>query len=369
MNNTKNNHYVPKFYLKEFCDTDNKIWKLDKSNNVIYHPASLNSECSKKNLYTIKNKITQNDIAIISKVFELDKRQIYAETLNYLVVFLNDEIGNLFSIKYQKNKIYEELINNSLNQGLNNSGISRTQEILISELFEQKFIPIYRQILEKNSIDFIKQEISSSLLMYTCKNLTKFVYLYLQRKMEELVNTKVPEELKKIKLDTNIYFDFVLYFIFQELRTNNVLTEIQKAPALSELKKYIDVNNENISFLGILMLLLLIIEKFFFKNTPFKFILFKNSTELEYVTSDAPCVNIYSLFVKGRLLQDDEVEFFLPLSPKLALLMTDKICYNSNNIVISDEKNIDIFNKTIINSAQRYIYSNSKDTLRRYLSN
>ena len=184
MSNTKKNHYVPRFYLKKFCDTDNRIWKLDKTNNNIYHPETLNSECSKKNLYTIKNKISEQEIDIIIKVFNLNENKIILETLMHLVYFLNDEIGNLFSVIYSKDRKIEKQINNALNKGLNNNDISRTQEILITELFEQRFIPIYEQIIQTNSIDFIEQKYDEeTLAFYSCTNLTKICVYILAKKI------------------------------------------------------------------------------------------------------------------------------------------------------------------------------------------
>lgn len=370
MSNTKKNHYVPKFYLKKFCDADNSIWKLDKTNNNIYHPEMLNSECSKKNLYTIKNKISEQEIDIIIKVFNLNENKTILETLMHLVYFLNDEIGNLFSVKYSKDRKIEKQINNALNKGLNNNDISRTQEILITELFEQRFIPIYEQIIQTNSIDFIEQKYGEeSLTFYSCTNLTKFVYIYLQRKLEGIANTKIPKDMQAITITDNIFYNFILFILLQEVRTYNVIKQLQEAPALSKLKQYININNENFSFLSMIVILLLFTEKMFFKNTAFKFILLKNETGIDFITSDCPCVNIYSSFIKDRLLQEYEIEFLFPLSPKLSILITDKTCYTTNNIVIKKEKDIDIYNKTIINTAHRYIYSNSNNVLKRYVLN
>lgn len=49
--------------------------------------------------------------------------------------------------------------------------------------------------------------------------------------------------------------------------------------------------------------------------------------------------------------------------------MTDKSCYTSNNIIITKEKDIDMYNKTIIKAAKRYVYANSHDLLKKYTDN
>ena len=114
-------------------------------------------------------------------------------------------------------------------------------------------------------------------------------------------------------------------------------------------------------------LLLLFTEKLFYNDTAFKFILLKNETNVGFITSDYSCINIYSSFIKDRFLQEREIEFLFPLSPKLSILVTDKTCYTTNNISIVQEKDIDIYNKTILDMAHRYIYSNSKNILKRYV--
>lgn len=368
MNNTKNNHYVPKFYLKKFLDTDQKIWKLDKTNSKIYHPNNLKTECSSKNLYTVKNKITSTEVDIIIRLFELDKKEMHRKTLKHLTIFLNDEIAKLLKVEYPIDKNIEKILNDSLNRDLNNSTISRTQEILITELFENKFIPIYEQILNTSSINFINQKINDSIALYACTNITKFVYKYLERKCEQLINSKFPNG-SAFTVKTNIYFDLILYFFFQELRTEDVVKKLKESLVASKLQEHININSENFSFLTILMLLIRMSEKIFFINSPFKFVLIKNNTNLKFITSDCPCVNIYSSFIEDRLLQEHEIEFLFPLSPNISLLMTDKICYTSDNIIITKEKDIDIYNKTIIKTAKRYVYANSQNLLKRYVDN
>ena len=368
MNNTKNNHYVPRFYLKNFLGTDQKIWKLDKTNSKIYHPNNLKTECSTKNLYTVKTKITKSEVDIIVKLFNLDKKEMHRKTLNHLVIFLNDEIGKMIEIKYSTDRNIEKFINDSLSRNLNNNNISRTQEILITELFENKFIPVYEQILNTKSIDFLNQKITDSIALYACSNITMFVYKYLAKKCEQLTNTNLPT-IPELQLEKNIYFDLILYFFLQDLRTDSVIKQIRESLALSKLKEHIDINNENFSFLTISMMLILMAEKIFYVNSPFKFVLIKNNTNLKFVTSDCPCVNIYSSFIEDRLLQEHEIEFLYPLSPNLSLLMTDKTCYTSNNILIAKEKDIDMYNKTIVKTAKRYIYADSYDLLKKYADN
>ena len=368
MSNTKNNHYVPKFYLKNFFDSNKCIWKLDKKNNEIYSVNNLNSECSKKNLYTVKQKISPEDIKIALMVFKMENREMYVKTINYLSIFLNDEIGNLFLIKYPKNKEIEFALNNSINKYLNNSDLSRTQEILFTEFYEKRFIETYNKIIETSSIDFLRQKIEENISVYTCANITNFVYSYLNHKLNKIAQQKELSEFKPIKLEQHQYYDFILYFLMQSLRTERFLNEIQGTPQKSKLDKHVNINNRNFAFLCMNIMLIILVKCLFYPKSPFRFILIKNKSNTDFITSDCPCSNIYASFRTEKLLLEHEIEFLYPLSPKLALLMTYRECYISNNIVVNKDKDIDIYNKTILKNANRFIYANSEDLLKKYQS-
>ena len=59
MNNTKNNHFVPQGYLKNFLNDNLSLYKYDLNNSLkSYEVTNLKKECSCKNLYSTKQKIT-----------------------------------------------------------------------------------------------------------------------------------------------------------------------------------------------------------------------------------------------------------------------------------------------------------------------
>ena len=69
MNNTANNHFVPQGYLKKFFDENHCIYKCDLENSSkIYEVTDIKKECCKRNLYTVKNKITYNEIEYFCQI-------------------------------------------------------------------------------------------------------------------------------------------------------------------------------------------------------------------------------------------------------------------------------------------------------------
>ncbi|MCT7643862.1 DUF4238 domain-containing protein [Aliarcobacter butzleri] len=89
-----------------------------------------------------------------------------------------------------------------------------------------------------------------------------------------------------------------------------------------------------------------------------------NNTNLEFITGDQPVLNTYGVYKDGEL-KDDEFELYYPISPKLAVLISDK---NINNKVIniSDENKINEYNKFIVHSSYEQIFATNEETLLLY---
>lgn len=69
MNNTKNNHFVPQGYLKNFLNDKLSLYKYDLDNSLkSYEITNLKKECSCKNLYSTKQKITYEEIRFTCKL-------------------------------------------------------------------------------------------------------------------------------------------------------------------------------------------------------------------------------------------------------------------------------------------------------------
>ena len=84
------------------------------------------------------------------------------------------------------------------------------------------------------------------------------------------------------------------------------------------------------------------------------FILLRNNTEIDFMTSDQP---IYNHSIKfDNLGTSDQMELFYPITPKLALLISNKKIGNFN-VSINLIKH---YNNTIIREAEEFIFSTNK---------
>ena len=72
MSETKKNHFVPKFYLKKFLNENEKIFVYDKKIKKTSNYSSLKSIGMRENLYTVRCKISHDDILFYKKVVKPD---------------------------------------------------------------------------------------------------------------------------------------------------------------------------------------------------------------------------------------------------------------------------------------------------------
>jgi hypothetical protein len=377
LNNTKDNHYVPKFYLKTFLDTNNHIHFFDKQTKKIYSTKDLRSIAFKKNLYTIQNKINKADIYLFCKLFEIsidiDIQKIFMNTLQS---FLNDEFTNLFTITH-KNKNIERKINTTLSKMIDEPEISRNQELLFT-LYENDVRCAHNYIISHDKM-LLSKESKDGPLAYLAYKILNFIFEMMFLKISKVYD-KIGGDIDilnkpKIKniYEQNAYYDLLHYMIIQYFRTNkriNIIKETLKSLNNPVFKlDGITPTAHNIMFLLIHYHSLNISDKLI--NGGYKIILLKNCTKVPFVTSDNPAVNSYANLIKDFGVQNIDLEIFFPLSPKLALLLT-KICIDKNynkeksELIIDSNEKVNYWNKLIFDESDRFIYSASLDNIKKF---
>jgi hypothetical protein len=99
-----------------------------------------------------------------------------------------------------------------------------------------------------------------------------------------------------------------------------------------------------------------------FIDKKFRLVLLVNKTNLEFITGDQPIINTYAV---GKLINEEikELEFYYPLSPKIALLVTEDKKYKEQIINISDNTIINFYNTGIIKESNTQIYASNREIL------
>ncbi|MBK2095249.1 DUF4238 domain-containing protein [Francisella philomiragia] len=364
-NKTKNNHYVPKFYLKKFLNECGVLFEKDFERNRILSRQNkdLNKVGARKNLYTVheQQKITEEDIFHCERLFKLHnniEKDIDFKYLRLFKDFLNDDIRALLKSKLgvfrHSNKHAEQKINDIFDK-MDNTKSSRTQEDLYS-FYENRFLEVYRKIIVDNGLNF-QQEIEEpteklNYKLYNYLQLEAFVMNFIYRKALTVAFPK-----KNIKLDSSIgssmiianydFFDFVGYMFVQYFRINKLITEIDT------------FLSRNVYFLYNHIVSNILANQFIDKG--YKLVLIKNNTRIPFITSDVPIINI---FAEVNIEEGVELfELYYPLSNNLAVLFTNKEGYLENNFEANHEQ-VKHFNQAMIYSSYRYIYCSNDELLR-----
>lgn len=98
----------------------------------------------------------------------------------------------------------------------------------------------------------------------------------------------------------------------------------------------------------------------------FRLFLLHNNTEINFITGDQPVINRYATKqMQGKPI--DQFEFYYPITPKLALLLTEKN-YSNDELIISDENIITELNDLIFYNSQEQIYGFTENELEKYKS-
>lgn len=99
---------------------------------------------------------------------------------------------------------------------------------------------------------------------------------------------------------------------------------------------------------------------------PFKIVVLENNTLIELIAGDQPVINTYSI---GLSINEavENLEFYYPLSPHLAILLTQGGSYHKSEILSLSEQEVDRYNRAIIEKSHSQIYAASEEAIARYV--
>ncbi|ENM1934612.1 DUF4238 domain-containing protein [Vibrio cholerae] len=102
------------------------------------------------------------------------------------------------------------------------------------------------------------------------------------------------------------------------------------------------------------------------ERSQWNLVILENQTASRFLTSDQPIINTYAAF--GKQVKDhDELEFYYPLSPEKALLLTKKDEYKGISSKSLNELEASGYNDIMIDMSHEQIYSFQKEQLEMYV--
>jgi len=306
-NKVKKQHYVPRFYLKNWADKKEKIWVFNKNNQENFK-ASIKDVASSKYFYDVPKQIIE----------ELKKKELINDNLKFLEQKQIFE-ESLSLIEMINSKIIKDIINNAKNTFTKN-------------IYKDKDIDNILKIKEK-----YKKELSFFLAIQylrTKEARITFEQLYigtLTKIMEKIMGIEF-DNYSQITLDNNHLQIFHLDILFNSKYVEEI------AYLLEDYHWQLLINKTKHSF-------------------------YTSDSPVVYY----PNIKNKNSF-QGYGFATFGISIYYPISPEFALLITEKNFFNKikkflkyKNIVLLQKENVIFYNDLIVHNSTQQIFSNKNN--------
>ncbi|MCG3709110.1 DUF4238 domain-containing protein [Aliarcobacter butzleri] len=300
---TKKQHYVSKFYLR--------AWIIDE----------------KENLFCLMNKkiFLSNILNLVQERYFYEIKEISLEEIDFLkkIIFQNKNtelIESLLSVINTSNSSFK-LIRNTY---------------LLEKDFGEKVENMFKKDLKEHHENYFAELEDKAAPLF--------------KKLQEEDNSFLNNfEDKK---------DFLLHISAQYFRTKNMKENLVK---VIENTKYKNINIENIFTIISIYFSINLASNINEKNYNIVFI--KNLTNRDFITSDQPIINVWKMNNPEKH-EIEAVELYMPIAPKLAILISESIY---DDLEISDIEELKKYNDFIVKSSLTQIFSSNKEQLEHYV--
>lgn len=172
-----------------------------------------------------------------------------------------------------------------------------------------------------------------------------------------------------LKEDIGFYFadedcmGFIYYLCVQYMRTNKL-----KSSMVINLSKYKSIDMHKIWNVLSHIFAINMGWNLYIRKDSFKMVLLKNESSKQFITGDQPVINTYATG-NSYQKQIDNLEFYYPVSPELAILITEKDNYKDKTLLLLNDEEVEAYNDHILKNSYEQIYASSKLILEHYNNN
>ncbi len=300
----RHHHYVWRNYLRAWAP-DEYIWCCRKGE--IFRP-NLMGVGQKRDFYKLK-KLTPTDISYIRKIAVDPSRGKLKEA--------NEEWINIFNSVDNFRDYFEK-------NGIHHPDVEKALEEVEHNLEEN-----YHAKIEANAICHIDSILREDISFYDSD-------------------------------DGCMHFAY--YICMQYMRTNKIQESI--------VRNFANFNQFNIENSWPVMRHIFTTNmawSFFAERERFKMVLIKNNTDIPFITGDQPVINTYAQEKLGHDIIK-EIELYYPVSPKLAILISEKEHFKNETKFCAYEQEVERYNKAICKSSHEQIYADSEETISLYIN-
>lgn len=298
----RRHHYVWRHYLRAWAENDS-IWCCRDGKNF---KSNLMNIGQIKDFYKLK-KLSAMDIEFIHKL-AIEPSQHHLQELNKRWI-------NSFDLVFQmKNLVESKGVNDPEINNLLDEAIYNFEEDLHSGI-ESDAIKYIESILNED-VGFYKTE-------QGCMNFTSYICIQYMRTQ---------------KIRTNVLANVSGMDFIDTDKIWNVLSHIFATNMAWSL--YAD-------------------------RQSFNMVLLKNQTTEELITGDQPVINTHATGLVSTEAPVN-IEFYYPVSPKLAILITEEDNYNCVNEITLSICEIEKYNQSMVEQSHSQIYATSEEVLNTY---
>ncbi|QNU63990.1 DUF4238 domain-containing protein [Vreelandella titanicae] len=300
----KKQHFVWRKYLEPWSETDRIYCLMDGR----IFKSGLMGVGQERYFYKLK-ELTEAEIKIIQAFIDQDKRPLIRKLNHGWIDFFNQ----VFKIR--------DLLDS---HGVSHPEVDKMLDVLVHN-FEEDF----HGRIESDAIKFLEMLYRKDLSFYD---------------------------------DENELIDFLFFICQQYFRTQNIDSKVQAAigsfngfniDAMWAVLRHTSATSVGFSL--------------YQDRANFRPVLIDNTSNIPFVTGDQPVINTHAI---GLSLEEipSELEFYYPLTPKLALLLTSDPDLNRMGIISIGEEKVAMYNRFIHSQAGKQVYSSERAALEQLLN-
>lgn len=176
----------------------------------------------------------------------------------------------------------------------------------------------------------------------------------------KLIAVRKVEDLKFLDANNELLFAMV-YVCFQYLRTKNMKETIKPI-----IPKYDYLSEKFLNIFPFIYAPGMADTLTYVKDI--KFIFFDNQTDVDFITTDQPIINIKKHLIneKGNVAQ---LDFYYPITPKIAIVIHYQEQDEKYKYSLIDREQVNTYNQKMLSNARDFVFSNSEAQLEAHLDN
>ena len=229
-----------------------------------------------------------------------------------------------------------------------------SKKIHLDELKMHEMISDIKQIVEEQ--DSHQEDIRQ--LDVALHNIEEDYYGQLEKIALPYLESLISENLSFFESDED-HMNFILFICFQYLRTKKFYDTIMSIYDYTDKKRR---NLQNAAWYLRQYGVINIGAHICSNRGLWKLVLLRNQTSIPFVTCDQPVLNTY-LYGMPKLALPSDLEFYYPITPRLAALLTRDNRYSYTDKSNIDEIEVNTYNALSVDASHEQIYANEEAIL------